>query len=127
MLGNNRGVFRWRNLRKILACEDTYHVYSRIWDAAVGERLECAREPLNDSDRYAVAIIKHSVIIGHLPRKISRVCSLFLCRGGSITCTVTGTRRYSADLPQGGLEVPCLLLFKAQAKEIQKLKSILND
>ena len=102
-------------------------MYSSIWDAAVGEQLECARELLNDSDRYAVAVTRDSVIIGHLPRKISRVCSLFLRRGGIITCTVTGARRYSADLTQGGLEVPCLLLFKAQPKEIQKLKTTLHD
>ena len=56
------------------SCVHGYHVYSNIWDAAVGEQLECAREPLYDSDRYAVAVIEHSVIIGHLPRKISRVC-----------------------------------------------------
>ena len=102
-------------------------MYSSIWDISIGEQLECAREPLNDSDRYAVAVIKDSVTIGHLPRKISRVCSLFLQRGGSITCTVTATRRYSADLPQGGLEIPCLLLFEAQPKEIQKLKVLLCE
>ena len=67
-------------------------MYSSIWDISIGEQLECAREPLNDSDRYAVAVIKDSVTIGHLPRKISQVCSLFLRRGGSISCTVTATR-----------------------------------
>ena len=29
-----------------------------------------------------------------------------VCLGGAISCVVTGSRRYSADLPQGGLEVP---------------------
>ena len=28
--------------------------------------------------------------MGHLPRKLSRVCSLFLRRGGGISCTGTG-------------------------------------
>ena len=73
-------------------------------------------------DRYAVAVIKDGVIIGHLPRKVSRVCSLFLRRGGSIQCTVVGRRRYSSDLPQGGLEIPCCLIFTAMPKEMQKLK-----
>ena len=45
------------------------------------------------------------VVIGHLPRKLSKICSLFIRRGGSICCIVTGGRRYSADLPQGGLEI----------------------
>ena len=42
-----------------------YHVYSSIWEISIGEQFECARETLNDSDRYAVAVIKDSVIIGH--------------------------------------------------------------
>ena len=36
---------------------------------------------------------------------------------------MTGRRRHSVDLPPGGLEVPCSLLFKAEAKEMKKLKS----
>ena len=84
----------------------------------------CEREPENASDRYAVAVKKEGTIIGHLPRKLSWVCSLFLRRGGAIKCTVTGRRRYSADLPQGGLEVPCSLLFKGSPEEIKKLKKL---
>ena len=41
------------------------------------------------------------MIIGHLPRKLSRVCSLFLRRGGVISCAVTGGHRYSGD-PHSG-------------------------
>ena len=41
-------------------------------------------------------------------------------------CTVTGGRTQSADLPQGGLEIPRDLLFKAKTKEIQKLKKCMN-
>jgi len=79
-----------------------------------GEELLCEREPTNRRDRYAVAVIKHDVVIGHLPRRISRVCSLFFRRGGNIVFRITRPRRYSADLAQGGLEIPCTLLFKAQ-------------
>jgi len=107
--------FEWSN------CVYGYHVYCAIWNAVIGETLDCKREPLNEHDRYAVAVIKDDVVVGHLPRTISRPCSLFLNRGGQIICTVTGSKRYSADIPQGGLEVPCKLLFKALPKEIQKL------
>lgn len=103
-------------------CIRGYHIYKDIWHAAIGQHLSCRREPDNTSDRYAVAVIKDGIIIGHLPRKISKVSSLFLRRGGSICCIVTGGRRYSADLPQGGLEIPCGLLFKGKVKEIQKLR-----
>ena len=33
---------------------------------------------MNESDRYAVAVIEDDSIVGHIPRKISHVCSLFL-------------------------------------------------
>ena len=75
-----------------------YRVYKDIWAAAIGEELVCGREPTNMADRYAVAVLKQETIIGHLPRKISKVCSLFLRRGGSIRCAVTGSRRHPSDL-----------------------------
>ena len=65
----------------------------------------------NTSDRYAVAVKKEL-------SKVSRVCSLFLYgEVATIECTVTGRSKYSADLAQGGFEVPCSLLFKATLME----------
>ena len=45
--------------------------------------------------------------------------------GGTITATVTGRRRYSSDLAQGGLEIPCDLKHCAEEKKIFKLKKVL--
>ena len=39
-------------------------------------------------------------------------CSLFIAKGGALTTAVNGAKRYSVDLPQGGLKVPCKLLKK---------------
>ena len=103
-------------------CIRGYHIYKEVWEAAIGDVLECLREPSNARDRYAVATKKEGNIIGHLPKKISKPCVLFLRRGGSIYCTVTGGRRHSSDLPQGGLEIPCFLVFEAEIKLIKKLK-----
>ena len=75
----------------------------------------------NEHDLYAVAVMKSGQVLGHLPRKVNRVFSIFLRRGGSISCIVLGGRRYSADLPQGGLEIPCRLLFEGEIKEIEKV------
>jgi len=101
-------------------CIHGYHIYQEIWSSSIGEVLPCEREPLNDPDRYAVAVIKDGVV-GHVPRKFSRMCSLFL---GVVYCKVTGERRYSIDLPQGRLEVPCKLLFAGKLKDIKDLKSL---
>lgn len=111
---------------ELACCVRGYHVYKTIWAAALGEVLICRREPTNSADRYAVAVLKEEMIIGHLPRKMSKVCSLFLRRGGSIRCKVTSGRRYSSDLPQGGLEIPCSLLFTGDRKEIMKLRKVVS-
>jgi len=56
---------------------------------------------------------------------ISPLCSVFIRRSGSITCVVDGLRRYSADLPQGGLELPCKLLFSAPSPvEFNKMRKL---
>ncbi len=54
---------------------------------------------------------KRGVIVGHMPRAISSVCYVFLRKNGELMCEVTGTRNKSADLPQGGLEIPCRLEY----------------
>ena len=97
-------------------CVRGYHIYRTIWQAAVGEVLTCKREYNSDRDRYAVAVLKNDNIIGHLPKKLSKLCSLFLKRGGEISCKVTGSKRYSRDLPQGGIEVPCVLSSRVKSK-----------
>ena len=82
-------------------CIRGYHVHKKIWREAIGEELECDREPENSCDCYAVCVKRSEVIIGHLPRKLLRVCLLFLRRGGVISCAVTGGHRYSGDLHSG--------------------------
>ena len=39
-------------------CFGGFHVYKVIWEAAVGEELECGREKGNRVDRYTVAVVK---------------------------------------------------------------------
>ena len=88
----------------------------------MGEHLVCEREPTNVNDRFAVAIVKHNVIVDHIPRAQSKIYSLFLLRNGTIDCIVIGSRRYSADLPQGVLEVLCKLPLNGKHDKIKKLK-----
>ena len=46
---------------------------------------------------------------------------------GSITCCVSGYRRFSEDLPQGGLEIPCTLTFVGEAKCTSKAKKLIES
>ena len=104
-----------------------YHVYREIWIATVGEELSCVREVGNYRDPFAVAVVKSGVVVGHIPRKISSACSMFLRQGGTIDCRVTGGRRFSEDLPQGGLEIPCTITLRGTDSDIDKVKRLLNE
>ena len=86
------------------SCVCGYHVYKDVWTASAGAVLRCERESGNSQDPYAVAVQKDGLTVGHVPRTISCLCSMFVRRGGSIVCTITGARKRSTDLPQGGLE-----------------------
>ena len=104
-----------------------YHVYKDYWETATGEILRCSKERTNFHDPFAVAIIKGNSVVGHVPQKISTVCSLFLQSEGSITCEITGNRKYSHDLPQGGMEVPCVLKFMGEFVKIKKVKQLFKE
>ena len=69
---------------KMACCVKGYHMYKEVWEAVIGEVLVFHMEPTNAADRYAVAVRKAATIIGHLPNKLLRICSLFLRREGSI-------------------------------------------
>ena len=95
-----------------------YHEYKSIWEnPSIGGSLICEREIGNCYGTHAVAIKKtiegDIKTVGHVPRKISAICSIFIRSGGSIVYFVSGSRRYSSDSPQGGLEIPYILKFTA--------------
>ena len=88
-------------------CICGYHVYRDAWNPSVGKTVNCECEGRNPEELYVVALQKDGIIIGHVPCTIPCVCTLFLRCGGAIQCTVTGPRKYTDDLLQGGLELPC--------------------
>jgi len=70
---------------------------------------------------------KRGNVVSHVPRKISAICSLFMRHGGAIQCKVTGSRQYSRDISQGGLEIPCQLIFTGDPKYQQKVKKAMSS
>ena len=91
-----------------------YHVYRDEWDAAIGEELERVREKNNLKDPYAVAMMCNNIVVGHLPRKIPRICTLFMKRRGIIRC--------------GRKNVATLLIYPKKAyvenQELSELNSV---
>jgi len=48
-------VYGREGLLAIEACVREYHACQDIWEATISEELLCERQPMNPSDRYAVA------------------------------------------------------------------------
>ena len=94
-------------------------MYSDIWERT---RLPTRSEQCHC--RYAVAVVKSGTVVGRLPKKLSRIYSLFIRIGGVVRCRVAGRRRYSDDLPQGGLEIPCVLILDGKCKDLEKVKRL---
>ena len=98
-----------------------HHVYKVIWTPVIGEELEVRTKDDNDHDQHAVAVVKDGVVIGHMPRLAAEVSWFFLKRGGSITCRITGNRKFGV-----GLEVPCTYVYSSCAKTVNKLSKLLD-
>ena len=67
-------------------CVRGYHVYKDVWAAVGCEESVYRRERENSHNVYAVSVMTNSVVVCHLPRKISLITSLFLMKGGTILC-----------------------------------------
>ena len=52
--------------------------YQEIWNAEIQEKLRCEREVGNHSDIFAVTVQKGTVTVGHIPRCILSICSIFI-------------------------------------------------
>ena len=69
-----------------------------------------------------MAVVHNGVIVSHLLRKISLICSLFINRGGSYYCVGSCRQRHRTDLLQGTLVVPCMVTFTGSSESMKKLK-----
>ena len=69
-------------------------------------------ESTNAYDRYAIAATKYMpgsvapVIIGHLPKELSRITMYNMLYGATVTVTVHDINYQRSPLIQGGLEIP---------------------
>ena len=61
-------------------------------EPTIGKQLNCRKDRHNIHDVYTVAIVEGDTVVGHVPHSISAVCYLFITRGGTIICEITGAR-----------------------------------
>ena len=62
-------------------CIIGYHVYQDEWTPVLDEMLLCCRELADMLDPFVVKVMKAGNTVGHLPKKISSTCSLFIMKG----------------------------------------------
>ena len=98
-----------------------HHVYKEAWRPVIGQLLPVFSEPNNRHDRRAVAIYLDGVVVGHVPREISKVFWFFLKHNGKIMCEITGRRKCG-----NGLEVPCAYKLKGSSSMVEKAKKLLR-
>ena len=60
---------------------------------------------------------------------MSKLTYFFLKHGGHIKCEITGGKKYSKDLEQGGLEIPARLKISNTYKNVmnEKLKPLVEE
>ena len=97
-------------------------MYKEIGTAVVDEELICLERTFQHHRPFCHRGSEEQHCHRPCFQENASVCSLFLRINGTIVCKVTGSRCYSRDLPQGGLEVPCTLKFQGSIKDIDKVK-----
>ena len=111
------------------SCVCGYHFYGDILTPSVSDLFACEVEDDNSYDENAVAIKDGATVIGHVPRKLSATCSLFISLGGAMNYLITDNhRRYSAVLPLRGLEISCKIMFQCGDSDLMyKLRKLVKS
>ena len=65
--------------------------------------------------------------MGHLPKFMSNLANFFVKHDREIRCEIIGSKKYSSDLEQGGLEIPAKIIFQnSNEKILEEMKMKLN-
>ena len=102
-------------------CGRGHHVYQKESEAEIGSKLTAQYETRPGAlvqDKYAIALKQKDVIVGHIPKFLSKITYFNLKHGGHLLVEIIRKRQYSKDLPQGGMELPALYVFKTTNLEM---------
>ena len=79
-----------------------FHVFRDIWTPLEGEILDTTREHNNPYDKYAVAVKKGQITVGHVPCEISKTVAFFIKHGGIVVCKVISSQHRHSEMGGGG-------------------------
>ena len=96
-----------------------YH-YQHFWTPLINDELTCIHEDGNKYNEFAVAVLKEGLVVGHVPRQISKQFCNLLKSGGFIKVKIIGT---PANTKRVGIRVPCMYTACGQNSFIQDIKN----
>ena len=108
-----------------------YHAYMNIWKPLLGECLKCVKEPTNEGDKHAVAVVRinslgKEVVVGHMPKFISMIASMFLSLSWC-TLSIEGTGKGVNRGAGYGLEIPAKFHFYGPENAIVWIRSKITN
>ncbi len=115
-----------------------YHEYRLRWTPTINEVLRVSQEPNNRYDRYATICLTKvpsthaEIIVGHLPKELSRFTFYIMYYGATISAKVLSTQHRRSPLVQGGLEIPIQVTVRLPSGDknllyLDKYKSLVGE
>ena len=105
-------------------CVRGVHYYNIQPDVGTDLKISPEDNPMSlVHDRYAIAVTSATRKVGHVPKFMSRFVYFFLRHGGTVTGRVVGSREYSFDLEQGGLQIPTKYTFTGPCNIVEVMKT----
>ncbi len=103
-----------------------YHEYTDVWVPFIGEPLLVKPEPTNAKDNKAVAVMKDSTVVGHVPRNLAPRLFHFLRRDVNKAFAVVQGERVNRGAGYG-LEVPCIYRLFGPPVYVCRMRELVNE
>ena len=98
------------NVYSFTAAVRGFHYYRKFWKPKENEKLDCSHEEHNPFDWFAIkTVTSDGMIVGHLPREISRITNFFLDFGVVMQVELTSKHYRHSPLVKCGMEIACLV------------------
>lgn len=102
-----------------------YHAYFVDASVTIGEVLACEREHDNAHDKNAIAVRNEDqLLVGHVPRELSKIFSRFLADYGDIEAECIGVRYNKGE--GKGLVIPVDYRLTGNSNYLEKLVASLK-
>ena len=104
------------NVYSFTAAVRGFHYYRKFWKPKENEKLDYSHEEHNPFDWSTVKTVTgDGMIVGQLPREISRIINFFLDRGAVMQVELTSKHYRRSPLVKGEMEIACLVRVRIPA------------